>query len=59
MFKIIYDKAVADELWQAGVLWWKYKAEGGRWRIDDTQKTAICAPSLTWASCDYAVQIEE
>lgn len=60
MFKIIDDKQVADELWQAGVLWWKYRSEDdARWRLDDTQETAHCAPSRSWEYCNHAIRVEE
>lgn len=60
MFKIIGDKQVADELWQAGVLWWKYKSEDEtRWQVDDTQSMEWCKPSNAWSSCDHAIRVEE
>lgn len=60
MFKILDDKQVADELWQAGVLWWKYRSEDdSRWRLDDTQETAECAPSRAWDVCNHAIRVEE
>lgn len=60
MFKIIDDKQVADELWVARVLWWRYRGgDDDRWRLDDTQATDFCAPSLTWEDCDHAIRVEE
>ena len=60
MFKIIDDKQVADELWQAGVLWWKYHTQNETmWRLDDTQDTDACAPRHTWDICTYAIRVEE
>jgi len=59
-FKIIDDKQVADELWRAGVLWWKYRSQNeAMWRLDNTQDTEACSPRLTWTNCQYAIQVEE
>lgn len=61
MFKIIEDLALADALWQAGVLYFQARMHGLReecWYLDESENP-LCAPSKYYPEeYAYAIRIE-